>query len=77
MKLPTFADTRRGAHDSIGMMQIDCEILSTNIISVHRSASPENTHYNSTPYARNENSHRSKDHGSINIHSKRGSNNAK
>ncbi|CAG5127691.1 unnamed protein product [Candidula unifasciata] len=74
---PLMNDTTRETLDSIGMMQIDCEILSTNIISVHRSASPENAHYNSTPYARSGGSDKSKDHRHINIHSRKGENNTK
>uniref|UniRef100_A0A0B7A510 BZIP domain-containing protein n=1 Tax=Arion vulgaris TaxID=1028688 RepID=A0A0B7A510_9EUPU len=55
---PSVNETTNRSQNSIGMMQIDCEILSTNIINVHRSAFPEDNHYNSTSYKHQENSNK-------------------
>uniref|UniRef100_A0A2C9LDA5 BZIP domain-containing protein n=1 Tax=Biomphalaria glabrata TaxID=6526 RepID=A0A2C9LDA5_BIOGL len=38
------------SRDSVGMMQIDCEILNTNLIQVQRSVFPEKSVFNSTAF---------------------------
>lgn len=64
-----FADSRV---DSIGVMQIDCEILNTNLIHLYRSAFSEETLNNSTAYARSEGNHSRSDRGnSEDVHPKK------
>ncbi|CAG5121310.1 unnamed protein product, partial [Candidula unifasciata] len=55
---------------SIGVMQIDCEILNTNLIHLYRSAFTEETLNNSTAYASSESNHRGDRENSEDVHAK-------
>ncbi|KAH9508838.1 Cyclic AMP-dependent transcription factor ATF-6 alpha [Bulinus truncatus] len=47
---PSVNASSEHGHDSVGMMQIDCEILNTNLIQLQRSVFPEKTTFNSTSF---------------------------
>ncbi|XP_059173923.1 cyclic AMP-dependent transcription factor ATF-6 alpha-like isoform X2 [Physella acuta] len=65
---PSINESTGQTQNSIGMMQIDCEILNTNLIQVQRSAFPEDNLFNSTAYDSNHKQNSTNNNHENNIH---------
>ncbi|CAL1535792.1 unnamed protein product [Lymnaea stagnalis] len=68
---PSINGSTGHAQDSVGMMQIDCEILNTNLIQVQRSAFPEENSFNATSFEKSRDAANTATRQNSNIHARK------